>query len=478
MKKVLLRKIILIVLAAVIGIASVFIERTTVSADETTGETECGYRVEFNSCCSVYLYDDGTVGYRIGNDIVDYYSARQSLFDDGYSTGYLNEQMKYGVPKEPLGYIGGQPYYLECEKEFYDEKFNEAAAEYISLGYKYAGSMEQLESLITEQADNCIEEMTYYLPKNLFEEFHNDRINVKYSNIFTENAIRGQSISGGYDNNYVGTVTVNFVTGCTGEELQAAVTEVNRIVAAYNYGSTYDKIKNVHDYLCNTISYDYSYQEYTIYSALIKHTSVCEGYADSFKAIMDAMGIPCETVSGYKNGSGPHKWNNVMIDGQWYHIDCTWDDQETYISRNSFLLGQDRMRDSRLAPQGYLTESTPVTQDMTENNDFDLSELYEEQISDEETEIEPVTEETTEEMTEEEAEETTTVEETTSLKETESETEGQAETELETESEIVVVNERQDRHGKGIIISVIAATVLAGGAGTAIMIHRKKTDGE
>ena len=237
MKKVLLRKIILIVLAAVIGIASVFIERTTVSADETTGETECGYRVEFNSCCSVYLYDDGTVGYRIGNDIVDYYSARQSLFDDGHSTGYLNEQMKYGVPKEPLGYIGGQPYYLECEKEFYDEKFNEAAAEYISLGYKYAGSMEQLESLITEQADNCIEEMTYYLPKNLFEEFHNSGINVKYSNIFTENAIRGHSIRGSY-NNYVGTITVSLDAGCTGGELQAAVAEVNRIASAYNYGST------------------------------------------------------------------------------------------------------------------------------------------------------------------------------------------------------------------------------------------------
>ena len=478
MKKVLLRKIISMVLVSVIGIASVFIGRTTVSADETTGETECGYRVEYNSCCTVYLYDDGTVGYRIGKDIVDYYSARQSLFDDGYSTGYLNEQMKYGVPDEPLGYIGGQPYYLECEKEFYDEKFNEAAAEYISLGYKYAGSMEQLESLITEQADNCIEEMTYYIPKNLFEEFHNSGIDVKYSNIFAENAIRGHSIRGSYNNNYVGTITVNMDAGCTGVELQAAVAEVNRIASAYNYGSTYDKIKNVHDYLCNTISYDYSYQEYTIYSALIKHTSVCEGYADSFKAIMDAMGIPCETVTGYKNGSGPHKWNNVMIDGQWYHIDCTWDDQETYISRNNFLLGQDRMRDSRLAPQGYLTESSPVTQDLTENNFPDLTELPEEQASDEETEIEPATEETTEEMTEEATEETTTAEETTSMKEAESETEGQTETEPETESEMVVVNEGQDRHSRGLIISIIVAAVLAVGAGTAIMIHRKKTHGE
>lgn len=55
--------------------------------------------------------------------------------------------------------------------------------------------------------------------------------------------------------------------------------------------------------------------------------AVCQGYASTFKAFMDALGIECEYVKGLGNG-GPHGWNRVKVNGEDYYIDVTWDDPE------------------------------------------------------------------------------------------------------------------------------------------------------
>lgn len=108
------------------------------------------------------------------------------------------------------------------------------------------------------------------------------------------------------------------------------------IASKFNSGSTYDKIKKVHDYLCNNISYDKSLYNHGPYNALIRKSSVCDGYAQAFDIIMAYMGIPYKIVQGSINNTGAHEWNNVKLDGKWYHIDCTWDDQVSYISYSYF----------------------------------------------------------------------------------------------------------------------------------------------
>lgn len=93
-----------------------------------------------------------------------------------------------------------------------------------------------------------------------------------------------------------------------------------------------DKIKIVHDYLVDTIEYDSTAGQniYNVYGALIDKRAVCEGYARSFKYVLDEIGIPCIIVCGMaKNRSGEaesHAWNYVEIDGKWYAVDATWDD--------------------------------------------------------------------------------------------------------------------------------------------------------
>lgn len=110
--------------------------------------------------------------------------------------------------------------------------------------------------------------------------------------------------------------------------------------------SEYEIAKELHDYLALNCAYD-AYWEYnnapaivtnahTAYGALIEGAAVCEGYALAYMAMLRYNGIECIYVSG-----GTHGWNIVKIDGEWYHVDVTWDDpvpdKAGYVRYNYFL---------------------------------------------------------------------------------------------------------------------------------------------
>ena len=61
----------------------------------------------------------------------------------------------------------------------------------------------------------------------------------------------------------------------------------------------YEKVKIIHDYLVDNITYDQTSSgelKHTLYAALIYNRAVCEGYAKSFKYIADGL------RNTYKNG--------------------------------------------------------------------------------------------------------------------------------------------------------------------------------
>lgn len=89
----------------------------------------------------------------------------------------------------------------------------------------------------------------------------------------------------------------------------------------------------IHDYVVEHCSYeikdgDLSYS--SAYGALINGVAACEGYSKAAKLLLDAAGIENGLVSGKaknaENGPGPHMWNAVKVNGDFYHLDCTWDD--------------------------------------------------------------------------------------------------------------------------------------------------------
>lgn len=149
-----------------------------------------------------------------------------------------------------------------------------------------------------------------------------------------------------------------------------SITEVKNKILASRTGNTYTDIKMVHDYLVDNLEYDTTIARdniYNIYGALVNRVAVCEGYARSFKYIMDEMQIPCVLVIGKgTNSQGQienHAWNYVQLNGVWYAIDTTWDDPVVIgggtVSRESkykyFLKGSNIFLSDHI-PSGQFTE--------------------------------------------------------------------------------------------------------------------------
>lgn len=155
-------------------------------------------------------------------------------------------------------------------------------------------------------------------------------------------------------------------------QINNAIDEIEQIrnqILQNRKSNTYDNIKMVHDYLIENVEYDTTISKsniYNIYGAMVNNVAVCEGYARSFKYLMDCLGIPCTLVIGKgTNSEGRtenHAWNYVQINDYWYAVDTTWDDPVSsngWVSENSkyryFLKGSSDMLKDHL-PSGQFTE--------------------------------------------------------------------------------------------------------------------------
>lgn len=104
--------------------------------------------------------------------------------------------------------------------------------------------------------------------------------------------------------------------------------------------SDLEKVKAIHDYLVmhvdldikNTVSDTPVPESTTAVGALSIGYATASGYADAFNLLCKETGLESSSVSGtYKPLQGKsliwqHVWNQVQVDGQWYHIDVAADD--------------------------------------------------------------------------------------------------------------------------------------------------------
>ena len=130
----------------------------------------------------------------------------------------------------------------------------------------------------------------------------------------------------------------------------AAIKNVILSMGASAGADNADKVKIIHDYLVNNLTYATEELEEdpnstairNPYTALVDtHRVVCEGYAKSFKMACDYYGIPNVTVVGtaYNDTSGVgegHMWNLVLIESNWYVVDATWDDPISSSGRSVY----------------------------------------------------------------------------------------------------------------------------------------------
>ena len=86
-----------------------------------------------------------------------------------------------------------------------------------------------------------------------------------------------------------------------------------------------EKAKALHDWIIDHAEYDYTFRKYTAKELLFEGTGVCEAYSETYRKMLNEAGIVNDVIVGRGNGNS-HSWNVIRIDGQWYHVDCTWDD--------------------------------------------------------------------------------------------------------------------------------------------------------
>lgn len=91
------------------------------------------------------------------------------------------------------------------------------------------------------------------------------------------------------------------------------------------------KVRVVHDWIVNNTTYGKADRNscYSVEGPMLYGLAVCQGYAETFKAFMDVLGIDSKVIIGRAyNGqnTGGHAWNRVCLNGTWYNIDVTWDD--------------------------------------------------------------------------------------------------------------------------------------------------------
>ena len=101
--------------------------------------------------------------------------------------------------------------------------------------------------------------------------------------------------------------------------VQSAVAQCN----AETDGSDYAKALWLHDWLLNQLDYDKSLKWSSAESALTRGLGTCQSYESAYSKLLTAVGIEnAETRDTYDG----HTWNAFKIDGEWYQVDCTWDD--------------------------------------------------------------------------------------------------------------------------------------------------------
>ena len=81
------------------------------------------------------------------------------------------------------------------------------------------------------------------------------------------------------------------------------------------------------------------------YGMLIDGIGVCQGYTLAYRLLLKEVGIDSGTVT---SDSMNHVWNLIQIDGNWYHVDVTWDDPtEDRIGQSQhvyFCLSEDKLK--------------------------------------------------------------------------------------------------------------------------------------
>lgn len=254
-----------------------------------------------------------------------------------------HKYFEYTVDKK-YGSIPTNEYYLE-------DNFN-YVNNHIDTGIK---NKEELINFLYFTLNSGTSYLERYIDIN-YTEYKNDIDNLTFNNgegfkeviSILNNFVHPYNSSNNIKLTYGGDYTLGItVTKAYKEEEITAINEiVDKVIEEKITNSTppKEKIRIIHDYIIDNTQYDKlkyenkedtTYHSNTAYGVLIEGYGTCNGYADAMAIFLDKMNI-----INYKISNDEHIWNLVYLDGQWYHLDLTWDDpiSDMNINRDTYFL--------------------------------------------------------------------------------------------------------------------------------------------
>ena len=172
----------------------------------------------------------------------------------------------------------------------------------------------------------------------------------------------GNSYSIAYNSKTVVSVKPTYIM--SGEALSAAkadfLSEADEILLGIKSDmSEFEKELYLHDALAERITYVDSSNAHNAYGAIVEGKAVCEGYAEALQYLLGRCGILSFIATGESNNPATgspegHAWNIVRIDGRFYHLDLTWNDQGERIYHAYFNLTESAItRDHKIDKTEY-----------------------------------------------------------------------------------------------------------------------------
>ncbi len=123
--------------------------------------------------------------------------------------------------------------------------------------------------------------------------------------------------------------------------------KIKSVAASCKADTKWQTALNLHEWLTKNLYYDHSLQYYGA-DSILRGYGVCDSYSKIYMMLCKAAGIPVSRVT-----NNDHAWNAIKLGGEWFYVDCTWDDPgsakkktsgsetQTYFGLNDELLGLD-----------------------------------------------------------------------------------------------------------------------------------------
>ena len=140
---------------------------------------------------------------------------------------------------------------------------------------------------------------------------------------------------------------------------------------AMGYTTDAERALYLHDRICRFAEYDKTLESDNLFSFLKSGKATCQAYTLAYIAVLRECGIKASYVA---SDTIEHIWNCVKIDGEWYHVDLTWDDSAATtpgsVSRRHFLLS-DKAAEERGHRDWYSFEVAVCSSDKYVDFNFD-----------------------------------------------------------------------------------------------------------